>query len=522
MQVIRAGIMIAIACAAIRTARAEETGIEQRGSSSSSSESDDLDLELTLSSFLFRQAGSDAAPIVGDGAPVESASPVRRYFGDLRAKLSDAGLAFEGRVRQTTSERYQSGAGGGGEYEIRTLSYRLGSTRNKLILGRQFVDAVGSTKIDGAAVVRRLTTTWSGTLFGGAYPALGSRSLDTDYPAIRNADGSEGAPLVPFSGGMGISYNTPDVHGDVGVAAVYAAQSVPDATSSEASRVFTTANGYARPAAWLDVYHFAMLDVAGGGSVNLTNGSLGVNAHPTSSLQFSASINHVSTDLLQIAARNVLEDPDPAAIGIVQNDIAIIRVSQDVARAGTSVALARSRFELSLSGGYHRRPGVEVALADGGTVAFPEAKSADATFVVLDRKSIGGLRASASGSLTFPLGKDVPNRSRGTVVRLVAGRAFLDSRAELTADIMVARFRSATDPSMCSDSLDVFACFSTSTTGAVQAGMLGSYRLAREWLFLLDTHIGVQDVESASVMGAVAFPRVLSMTVFARAQWRYR
>jgi hypothetical protein len=523
MQMMRTVVVACLVCSASGPTRADDAAVQRRGSDEP--KSDDLDLRLTLSSFLFRESGSDAGPIVTDGAPVESASPVRRYFGDLRMELSAEGLTFDGRVRQTTSQRYQAGAGAGGEYEVRALNYRIGSQRTGVILGRQYVDAVGATKIDGGAIVQRLSKVWSGTLFGGAFPALGSRSIDTDYPAINNADGTTGSPMIPLTSGLGITYNTPDVHGDVGLAGVYVAQEVPGATSSEKSRVFTTASGYARPAAALDIYHYALVDVAGGGGVNLVNGSLGINAHPVESVQLSASVNHVSVDLLTIAARNVLTDPDPDAIGIVQNDIAVIRVSQDVVRAGTSVALARSRFEISLSGGFHRRPEVSVALADGSgsKVAFPEARSADATLVVLDRKSLGGVRASASATLTFPIGKDVPNRSRGAIVRLTAMRAFLDSRAELTADVMVERFRDLANASMCADSLNVFACFSTSTTAAGQAGVLGSYRVAREWLVLLDTHVGVQDVDSTStLMGSVAWPRVYSVTAFARVQWRYR
>jgi hypothetical protein len=524
MQVTRGLLTLAVLASAAGRAGADgaaadnAAGIERRGAGDAAS--DDLDLRLTLSSLLFRESGADAGPLVTDGTPVETASPVRRYFGDLRLELSGSGLAFDGRVRQTSSQRYQAGASAGGEYEIRTLDYKLGSARTALVVGRQTVDAVGATKIDGAALIQRLTKVWSGTLFGGAYPALGSRSLDTDYPAVRNADGTTGAPLVPISGGLGVTYNTPDVHGDLGAAAVYVAQDVPDATSTERSRVFTTASGYARPAAWLDCYHYALLDVAGG--VHLTNGSAGLNAHPVTNLQLSASVNHVSTDLLQIAARNVLSDPDPTAIGVVQNDIAVIRVSQDTVRAGTSVAMQHARFELSLSGGFHRRPGVAITQPDGAVVTFPAAQSADATIVVLDRKSVGGLRISGSASLTMPVGNEVPNRARGAVVRLVAGRAFLESRAELTVDVMVERFRDAASARPCTESLDVFACFSTSTTAAAQAGVLGSYRLAREWLLLADTHLGVQDVETATMMGPIAWPRVVSLTAFARVQWRYR
>src|SRR5258705_1223171 len=66
-----------------------------------------IELRLTLSSFLFRETGGDAPPLVDMGAVVPSASPVRRYFGDLRAELTDGGFELDARVRQTTSQRYQ-------------------------------------------------------------------------------------------------------------------------------------------------------------------------------------------------------------------------------------------------------------------------------------------------------------------------------------------------------------------------------------------------------------------------------
>lgn len=515
MQMIRVALASALLAA---PAYADEVAVR----ADAEAKPDDLDIRLTLSSFLYRQAGDDAPPLVDNAPAIENASPVRRYFGDLRIELAESGLAFDGRVRQTTSERYQSGAGGGAEYEIRTLAYKLGGARTQLTAGRHYVEAAGSTKIDGASVVQRLAKTLSGTLFAGAMPALGSRSLDTDYPSIDKLDGSTGAPLVPLVGGLGVGYHTPNVHGDVGLAAVYVAQEVPGVTSTETSRVFASASGYARPASWLDLYHFALLDVAGNAGVNLTNGSLGITAHATSQLQLSVSANHVSADLLQVAARNLLEDPDPTAIGVVQNDISIIRVSQDTVRGGTSLALAKSRFEISASGGYHRRPAVAVALADGGTLEFPNARSVDTTLSLLDRKSIAGLRLGMSATVTVPIGSAVPNTTRGTSVRVVGSRPFRDGRAELAADVMIARFRSKADPMACADSTDVFACFSSSRTWAAQAGALATFQLNREWLFLLDAHLGAQDIESRSLMGDVALPRVLSLSMFGRAQWRFR
>ncbi len=514
MQVKAILIVVAIAPPALAqdavTAQSDETTVPE------------TDLRLTLSSFLFRETGGSAPPLVMDGAEVPSASPVHRYFGDLRMELTDGGFELDARVRQTTSERYQSGADGGGEYEIRTLRYRLGSTKTALYVGRQYVDAVGSTKIDGLAFVKKLNKTWSGTLFAGAFPALGSRSLDTDYPEIKNSDGTIGSALVPVSGGLGIAYSTGGYNGSLGAAAVYTMQDVPMATSSEASRVFVTANGYSRPMRWLDFYHFALADVAGNAGANLTNGSFGVNAHPTPTIQVSASVHHVSTDILQIEARNVLEDPDPNAQGIVQNNIAIVRVSQDVVRGGASVALARQRFEVSVSTGMHRRPGVDVALADGSTVNFPESKAADVSITILDRRSIAKLRASATATVFYPLGNDGPNRSRGSLVRVAAGRPIAGGKGELEGDVMVEQFRDATGGGMCTSSMDVFSCYGASQVLAGQAGLLATWRVGREWLLLLDSHFGLRDTQSSSVNGVFDYPRAYSVTAFARLQWRYR
>jgi hypothetical protein len=361
-------------------------------------------------------------------------------------------------------------------------------------------------------------------VFAGAFPDLGSRSLDTDYLHVRNEDGTQGSLIVPLTGGLGMAYQTPDYHGDVGVAAVYVAQTVPNATTEEASRVFTTSSGYWRPSTGLDIYHFALLDVVGQSGVSLTNGSLGVDLRPAPNLQVSASINHVSTDLLAITARNLLADPDPSAIGVVQNNIALVHVSQDIARGAASLSLGQQRFELTASGGLHYRPAVEVALADGtGVVPFPEARSADVTLVVLDRHSIGGLRTSLAASLTFPIGSTVPNRNRGTVVRLAAGKMFAEQRGQLEVDVMGEHLRDVdTSTGGCMTSLNVFACYGTSDTTAAQAGALVSWRIGREWLLIGDTHLGYQDLHSTSLSGSVAWPHVYSVTAFLRAQWRYR
>jgi hypothetical protein len=213
-----------------------------------------------------------------------------------------------------------------------------------------------------------------------------------------------------------------------------------------------------------------------------------------------------------------------------------LKISSDLARAAASVSLAEQRFELSASGGVHRRPAVSVPLADGSNpVVFPEAKSADATFTVLDRRSIGGLRLALSGSLTQPLGSSLPNRSRGTMVRLVASKMFAEQRGQIEFDIAGEKFKDGGNAQMCTTSQNPFACYGTSSTTAAQTGVLASWRVSREWLLIADGHLGYQSIGSTFVYpmnpvdpmsplanNAVTWPSVFSFTAFVRAQWRYR
>ncbi len=484
----------------------------------------DLEVRLTLSSFVHRELGSDGPPLVAGGDAPDDASPVRRFFGDARLELradrvGGGSLRFDGRIRETTSERYQAGAGAGAEYELRAAFYRRALGGSELRVGRLVVDAVGATRLDGVAVERRLAAAWSATLFGGAYPQRGSRSITTDYAAIREAGAATGAPLVPIVGGGGLSYRRPSLYGDLGVGGIHVLQDVPGAAGVAASRVFTSASGYWRPAPWIDAYHYGVLEVAGAGDVRLTNGSLGVDGFPVPALKLALTAHHVDTELLEISARNVLEDPDPAAMGVVQNDAAVVRVSQDLARAGVSLALAQARFELSASGGLHRRPAIDVPLADGGVVAFPAASMAEATLAVLDRRSFAGLRVALSGSALGPIGDQAPSRSRGVAARLVVSRA--GERGDVELDLVAQRFSDLGPRTGCT-TLDPLACHGTARSTAAQVGGLLTLRAGSEWLLLIDGHLGVRDAESSTVGAMVEWPRVVSVSGFARLSWRYR
>ncbi|MBL9019998.1 MAG: hypothetical protein JNL83_37785 [Myxococcales bacterium] len=510
---------LALVLAHALVARADDAAVTERAGDSA----DPLDLRLTLSSFLYRESGADAPALVDQGAPVENASPVRRYFGDLRIELSGEGLSLDARVRQTTSRRFQSGAGAGGEYDVRTASFQLGGERRALVLGRQYLDGLGGSKLDGLAFRQRLGRPLTATVFAGAFPVPGSRSLDTDYPELRMEDGTEGRRLIPIAAGLGLGVTTGGYHGDLGAAAVYVPQEAPMATAEERSRVIVAATGFYRAGTRAELHHFVLADIAGGSGAALSNGNVGATLHVTADVQLTGSVHHTSTDVLQIAARNALEDPDPSAIGIVQNNIAVLRVARDAARAGASVAMARRRFELSLSGGLHRRPEVAVELADGtGAVAFPEQRTADATLSLLDRRSLGGTRLAVSGTLTQPLRAGAPGLARGTALRASASRGFAQDRAQVEVDAMAGRFRTIGERGACTDSLDPLACYSASTTTLAQAGVLVTWRASREWLLLADVHLGYRTTDSTTLAGALAWPAVHTLSGYVRAQWRFR
>jgi hypothetical protein len=115
--------------------------------------------------------------------------------------------------------------------------------------------------------------------------------------------------------------------------------------------------------------------------------------------------------------------------------------------------------------------------------------------------------------------------SDATIARIAASRGFLGERGQLEADVMVERFRDLGGGAAgtgCATSMDVFACYGASTTQAAQGGALVSVRPVREWMFVLDAHVGVADVSSVTAMRSIEWPRVLSFTTFARVQWTYR
>lgn len=481
-----------------------------------------LEVRLTLSSFLYRELADDAAPLVANGAAPAGASPVRRFFGDLRGELTaervgGGTVKVDGRLRAATLERYQ---GGQDEYELRALTYARALGPAELRLGRQVIDALGATRVDGAQLTAPLAGRLRLTTFAGAYPQRGSRSLATDYPTLHAMDGSATGRLIPIAGGAGVSYRKASYAADLGaVGVVAAAGEVPGATAADGRRGFVTANGYARPHPAVDLYGHGVVDViaADGARVTEASGGVDVWAHPA--VELSLTGHHAANELFAIAARDQLVDPDPAAMGQVENGAAIVRVSQDAARASASIAVAEQRFQLTVGAGYLQRPAVVVPLTGGGALTMPGAQMGELTVSALDRRAPGRLRVEASGTALTPLGEASASRSRAVIGRLAVERD--GDGAAFTIDASAHSYRDLGPAGGCL-TLDPLACLGTSATRGLAAGALVSLSAGPEWLILVDARGGLDDTDATFGGAAVTWPRRYWLSAFARLQWRYR
>ncbi|MBK9037287.1 MAG: hypothetical protein IPL61_39600 [Myxococcales bacterium] len=475
-----------------------------------------LEVRLTLSSFLYRELGDDAAPLVANGAAPATASPVRRFFGDLRGELTAERVAggtvrVDARARAATLERYQAGDD---EYEVRTLSYARPVGPAELRIGRQVVEALGATKIDGASVAAPLTGRVRATAFAGAYPQRGSRSLTTDYPELKT-----GGRLVPVAGGVGVGYRRASIYGDVGLVGVVASADVPGAATEDGRRGFLTTSGYARPRAAIDVYWHGIVDVVAAGGARLTEASAGLDLWPHPAVDVALTGHHVEPEVFALAAANDLADPDPAAVGQIENGTAIVRVAQDAARASVSVAAAATRFQLTAAAGWHRRPEVAVPLTGGGALTIPAAQMGELTMSALDRRSLGGARVEVSGTALVPVGDASATRSRALVARLIVARA--RPSHEVVVDLSAHRHADLGDAGGCV-LLDPRTCYGTSTSRGLTGGAVVTVTASRDWLVLVDAHGGLLDTDAMFAAAPVTWPRLWWVSAFARLQWRYR
>ena len=418
-------------------------------------------------------------------------------------------------IALTQPNHVQSGFVGQDEYDLRELWVVRNGERSDLFIGRQYIPDLGGLKIDGLRLDYASSNKLTLIGFGGLYPIRGSRSIDTDYQALKVPGSLDPAGQFVGAGGFGAAYRTVNTYGSLGGVAL-----VPFA--KEQARVYLTSSGYYRAGSKLDFYHFALIDVVGSGGFQVTNLSAGVNEKPTDRLRLTASINHVDTETLAIQAGAFLNavDQQPGGATVVQNETFVRHLATDEARGSVSAGLgAMQRFQLSTAIAYRQRPAFSVITGNKSIVNFSDsAASVEVWGSLIDRHSIKDARIGIEGSQSFGVGAIPYQRNDALYLRGFVGHSIRNGRGEFVADVS---YLNAVDAQKTSTCMDVTTCFGSAKTTLI--GVSGDlyYRLREDWFVMGMLSVG-HNTTTAVGMGAPGTdPAINSVTAFFRIAYRF-
>ena len=490
---------------------------------------------LASSSLFYTESGGELGAMQGPNAAKFS-----RYYTELRLQTDFrhiSGGRWEARVdararlvptpddapNSTDPTRIQSGFNGRNEYDLRELWLFRSGKRTDFFLGRQFVPDLGGVKFDGLrldyASSRKLTLIG----FGGLYPVKGSRSIDSDYVDLRTEQGTKVGKLVG-AGGFGGAYRTMNSYGAIGGVAL-----VPFA--GESPRIFATSTGYLRSGSTLDVYHFALVDLVSSIGAGITNLSAGLNYKPGPRLRLTANFHRVDVDTLNVQANAFLNDPEPGAPTVIQNETYLKRLATNQARGGVSAGLGElQRFEITLQGAYRWRPSVALDAANGMmSFTLPETKGVDLYAAITDRRSIKDLRLGLDVSRSFAIGNVAFQRSEIFGIRASAARELKNGHGEWEAEVAYTTTRDKAAGIICTAGAPTPAtCFGSSNGAILSIGGNLFYRINRDWmamgtLFLTRQTLTHNDVDPAMPMVAVpkTDPAISGIMGFARVAYRF-
>ena len=514
-----------------------------------------IDGSLTTTLFAYREVGAvGVAPIPG-GAPPNSASPVDRVFGDARLQLDAEHIGgrswdfrFDGRARYAPElcrarsingvnveecPAAQSGTFGGNELDLRELYLQRRGEKTDLRLGRQWILELAATRLDGLSLRRRADAHWTYLAFAGAHPWRISRDIGDDYPEIPVDAGDPTGPQkrkYPWTAGAGASYRYQKAYGSLGVVGIVPLATDESTGTLEQNRVFAAASGYWRRSQEMDFFHYLVLDGSGAACegrstcANLTNLTLGVNYRPKTTVRAHAQVNRVDSDTLNLFAQSRLEDPgiDPAQ---PQNNIDVLRIAQESARAGITAAFAQSRFELGVVGMARRRPEINLRLGNDEFFIIPRAQAADLTLRALDRRSFRDLRLGLSVTRSIGLGEVNLDRSQAWLARIDGSREMWRGKGELEASLSYVQSQDEYEDPTCDPLGNPLGCFGTSRQTMVSGGAAAYYRPRDKWFVLGLLNVGRQSIETASVTDDIAEPvsqpSIFLVTLMGRVAYRF-
>ncbi|HMG23326.1 MAG TPA: hypothetical protein VK607_18455 [Kofleriaceae bacterium] len=499
---------------------------------------------LTSTSFVYRETGGTlVAPAPTALNQVPSNSEFMRLFTDLRLQTDfrhiaasrwDARIDVRGRLvtdpgtvtagfTPATNSTVQSGFLGDQELDLKELWLVRNGVRSDVFFGRQFVADLGGVKIDGLRVDYASSTKFTLLGFGGLYPIRGSRSITTDYQALKTnpaADGTRAeAGQFTGAGGFGAAYRTLDAYGSFGGVAL-----VP--LSSESPRIFGTSTGYWRYGTKLDLYHFAVLDVLGSNAVNtgLTNLSLGLNYKPDQRLRGTLSFNRVDTETLNVQAQAFLANPD-AKQNEIQNEAYLQRIATNQGRASLSAGLGElQRFEITAAISYRYRGSVTLSAPPQmsgmppATVTLPAAQGVEIYGAITDRRSVADLRLGVDGSRVIGVGSATYQRTSSTSLRASAARELADGHGEWEAEVAYASTKDDSAGAVCAD---IVSCFGAASSTIISVGGNLYYRFNRDWFAMASLFLNRTAITHVDMTASVEDPAVIGITGFFRAAYRF-
>jgi hypothetical protein len=490
---------------------------------------------LTSSTFYYRESGGELAGATGSG--VRSNSEFARAFTDLRGQLDalhlaggrwDMRLDVRGRAigdpdQNTLSARgltyptrVQGGTYGRNELELRELWLVRGGVRTDLFVGRQFVADLGAIKIDGLrfdyAKSNRLTILG----FAGAYPMRGSRTIGTDYLVGRDEDGVKVGRVIPLAFGGGGAYRTEHMYGSFGGVAILPFK-------GETPRVYATSSGYWRKGTRIDLYHFAIIDLYGEAAdpIALTNVSAGVNFKPAARMRITGSFHRVDTETLNVTAQAFLNGDE--VTNVVRSDIEVQRIASDQVRGGLSVSLGgQQQIEVSTALAVRQRPAIPLydGINNDPVQTLPGSRSVEVWFGAVHR-NLKGYRVGVDASRIFGAGGGgIYARSASFGGRLYASKEFRGGRGEWELDLGYTSSKDDNVGMLCTTT-DVESCYGSSKIGFIELGGTMYYRIKKDIFGVAMLNIGRYSLQTATPMGVLTDPSVLSTSGYLRIGYRF-
>src|SRR5207302_6899414 len=128
------------------------------------------------------------------------------------------------------------------------------------------------------------------------------------------------------------------------------------------------------------------------------------------------------TETLNIQANGLLQTPDPTTTNIVQNAVAVLRLSTNEARGSVSAGLGElQRFEVTVAAAYRLRPEFQLRSPTGVEEAdIPAAKGVEIYGGITDRRSFKDARIGVDGAQTFGTGNVPFQRTKFFTMRVFA------------------------------------------------------------------------------------------------------